>query len=215
MTISTNRIDLVKFVIVTNSNPLVQPSKIKDGWACVSLYHGLEEDRELYKRVFKGKGFYETGETIKEVHFSLKNISAEAIIKAGVTMSLPVLKRTPVEENASVVEIIEATEPDGFNIYVVKSGSNSMFVRAKSLEEIEEVVEQIPVRLKRNALQWYKWVPEAKLKIVEDLPVYHFPNGLTVRFVIEDGTFCQTGWQGEYVDHFTPEHFYLWLERFF
>ena len=219
MTISTNRLTLDEFKSVHETCLVIVPSPHKVGWAKITLYKDLGTDQELYRNVFRGKGFREVGSAtskMRTVHFSLTDIGLEDLMKIGFATPIQNFLRTVViKQLYTVGEMRESEMVGDVGIYAITYDGTSAFVTAKSVEDIYTLVEQQQRTIQRNALQWYTWVAEAKLSVIEGCQVYTFGNGLTVRFVIDGNVFCQTGWDDDYRDHETPDEFYLYLTRFF
>lgn len=212
----TNRVNEQDFVEIIAESMGFAPSPIKPNWAKVIFPVGQGDS--YYSRKVKNRGYYERplSPNMREVHFSLTKLTNRQLAENGVT---PHIREWCNECGHDVV----ALHPNCINVIKVREGlfllrsgdAINDFVTATSEESIRETMDNTIKLLHGYAHQWTKWSKEAVIKQVEGLDVYKMPNGLSVRFDLNEHTFCQTAWQGEYIEHHNPLAFYWWLKKFF
>lgn len=213
---TTNRVNKEEFEEIIAESVAFSPSLIKPNWAKVMFPVG--DENSYYSKRIKGKGFHERpiSPNVREVHFSLTKLTNRQLKEMGVA---PNIREWCNECGADVValhpnciDVIEVRD----GLFILRAGDAiNDFITATSKDEIADKMFDTIKLLHGFAHQWTKWSKEAEIKQVEGLDVYKMPNGLSIRFDLSEHTYCQTAWQGEYIDHVNPLVFYWWLKRFF
>lgn len=194
----------------------------------VALYHGISQYKSNWVKFTigrnevivasmkkKGAAVKLVTSTMVEVHVSITNLTNRILQELGLVPNMRVFC------NEHAAELTEA----GFNglevkairegLMLVRVGAEKYHVLERTPEEVYEGVSQTVKLLYGFSHQWLLWSRSADVKEIDGAPVLSFPNGLSVRMVMSESTYCNVKSGDDYIDMSTPYEFYWWLKKFF
>ena len=205
MTITTKRLTLAD-VKELNEVSMFRPSELKNNW--VKIYLPNEE-----ANAWGMKGFYvEALGDAKCLHGSITNLSTLELKELGLAMYA---SEVGASIGASLMSLTQSVAVRD-DLYLLKNTDFQILVIANDRKEIRDNITQVRDLINSNAQLWYRWLRDAEHRIHEGDDLYKFPNGLSVRFYKNQGTFANARLEnGDDFDFANAHELYWWLRRYF
>ncbi len=204
-TITTKRLS-VEDVKVLNAVSMFRPSELKNGW--VKIYLPNDEAEKWEK-----KGFYlEALGNAKCLHCSTTALSTLELKELDLAVDV---KNIGEVVGASLMALTQNVKIRD-DLYLLKNLDFQILVIANERKEICDHISLVRNLINTNAQLWYRWARDAELRIHEGDDLYKFPNGLSVRFYKNQGTFANARLpNGDDFDFTNAHELYWWLRRYF
>ena len=205
MTITTKRLSVAD-VKELNNVSMFRPSELKNNW--VKIYMPNDEAQKWEK-----KGFYiESLGEAKCLHGSITDLSTVELKELDLAMYVSEVGATV---GASLMQLTQCVALRD-DLYLLKNLDFQILVIANDRKEIRDHISQVRDLINSNAQLWYRWLRDAEHRIHEGDDLYKFPNGLSVRFYKNHGTFANARVpDGDDFDFANAHELYWWLRRYF
>ena len=205
MTITTKRLSVAD-VKELNNVSMFRTSELKNNW--VKIYMPNDEAQKWEK-----KGFYiESLGEAKCLHGSITDLSTVELKELDLAMYVSEVGATV---GASLMQLTQCVALRD-DLYLLKNLDFQILVIANDRKEIRDHISQVRDLINSNAQLWYRWLRDAEHRIHEGDDLYKFPNGLSVRFYKNHGTFANARVpDGDDFDFANAHELYWWLRRYF
>ncbi len=204
-TITTNRLTLADAKEL-NAVSMFRPSELKNNWVKIYLPNEVAQ-------VWGKKGFHiESLGDAKCLHGSITNLTTLELKESGLAMYVSEVGATV---GASLMQLTQCVALRD-DLYLLKNLDFQILVIAIDRKEIRDLISLVRDLINTNAQLWYRWTRDAELRTHEGDDLYKFPNGLSVRFYKNQGTFANARLpNGDDFDFANAHELYWWLRRYF
>ena len=183
-----------------------RPSELKNNW--VKIYLPNEEAITWEK-----KGFHiESLGNAKCLHGSITDLSTLELKELDLAMYVSEVGNVIGASLMALTQNMKIRD----DLYLLKNLDFQILVIANERKEICDHISLVRNLINTNAQLWYRWARDAELRIHEGDDLYKFPNGLSVRFYKNQGTFANARLpNGDDFDFTNAHELYWWLRRYF